>query len=281
MIIFLPCINHYFSRTEYNISEVMIIMLTEERKKQIIELIEKDGIVSMQQLVDVFNVSIFTIRRDISDLEDKGLIRKTHGGAAKVEKSMWLPTIEEGQKDAAAEKRAIAFRASNCIVNGDTVFLMGSTITHMVIPHILNRNITVVTNSLDVGKKLCQYDNIETIIIGGKIKNYKGNVLGSSAVEYIQNFYFDKALIPCAGIDSKGGVTTSTTDSADFTRAVINSTRESIFIADYRKIGRITFSKICDVSCMGRLITDTKADKRQLEEFNQLGIIIDVVDVNE
>jgi 2-oxoglutarate dehydrogenase E2 component (dihydrolipoamide succinyltransferase) len=82
----------------------VIRVLTEERKKKIIEMLDKDSVVQIQNLSEIFNVSIYTIRRDLSDLEKKGLLKKTHGGAVKIEKVMWLPSIEQGKKEAAAEK---------------------------------------------------------------------------------------------------------------------------------------------------------------------------------
>lgn len=256
-------------------------MLTEERKNKIIQMLEMDGIVQVQKLADTFDVSIYTIRRDLSDLEQKGLLKKTHGGAVMVEKAMWLPTVEEGMKEAVAEKKAIALKAASYIEDGDTIFLMGSTITHMIIPSISRKKLTIATNSLDVAKSLCLYENIETIIIGGKVRNYKGNILGSRAVCDVQNFYFDKAIIPCAGVQSRSGITTSTVETADFTRSVVNSTRESILVADYRKIGRVTFSRICDVTSVKRLITDGKADKTELEEILKLDVQIDIVNATE
>jgi DeoR/GlpR family transcriptional regulator of sugar metabolism len=209
------------------------------------------------------------------------LIKKTHGGAVKVEKSMWLPTIEDGKKEAINEKKAIARKASSYIENGDTIFLMGSTISLIIIQYLCNKKITVVTNSLDVARDLCNYDNIETIIIGGRVKNYKGNILGSFAAYEAQNFHFDKAIIPCAGVQYKSGVTTSTIDSADFTRTVINTAGESILVADYRKVGRVTFSKICDVSRIQRFITDDKADSHELDEISKKEVLIDVVKPSE
>ena len=231
-------------------------MLTEERKKIILQMLEEDGIVKINQLAEKFDVSIYTIRRDLTDLEKKGLLKKTHGGAVKIQKAMWLPTIEEGEKEAMAEKKAIAKKASEYIEDGDTIFLIGSMITRAIIPYIFNKKITVVTNSIDIGKIVCQYSNIETIIVGGRVKNFKGN-------------------IPCAGIESKGGVTTSTIDTADFTRAVISSTMENIVVADYRKIGRVTFSKVCDASDIKILITDEKADKNELDKISKKGVSIE------
>lgn len=251
-------------------------MLTEERKKNISQMVDRDGIVGIQELADIFNVSIYTIRRDLTDLERKGLIKKTHGGAVRAEKSMWLPTIEDGLKEAAEEKESIALRASQYIDDGDTIFLMGSTISLMIIPYITNKRVTVVTNSLNVAIALSNHDSIETIITGGKIKNYKGNILGSRAAEDIKNYYLDKAFIPCAGVHFKNGITTSTVDSADFTKAVISSAKESILIADYRKIGRITFCKVCDISLINRLITDEKADKNELDSITKKGVKVDI-----
>jgi len=251
-------------------------LLAEERKNKIIQMLKTDGIVKIDQLADVFNVSIYTIRRDLTDLEKKGLLKKTHGGAIRIEKSMWLPTPEEGLKEAAEQKKSIAHLAASHIEDGDTVFLMGSTITHMMIPHISNKEITVVTNSLDVAKSLSSFDSIDTILIGGKVKNYKGNILGSRAIGDVSNYHFDKSFIPCGGIHHKWGITTSTIDSADFIKAVINSTRENILVADYRKIGRVTFAKICNVNCVKILITDSKADKNEIQEIAKAQIIVEI-----
>lgn len=253
-------------------------MLAEERKNKIVEMVESKGIVQIHELANLFNISIYTIRRDLSDLETKGLIKKTHGGALRVEKTSWLPTEEEGMNEAAAEKMAIARKASSYVEDGDTIFLIGSTINLMLLQFIKSKKIIVVTNSLDIAKSLSQYDNIETIIIGGRIKNYKGNVLGSHAVVEIANFHFDRSFLPCAGVHSKGGITTSSIDSADFTRALINSTDENIVVADYRKIGRITFTKICDVNRIKRLITDSRADMDELKEISKKKVLVDVAD---
>lgn len=253
-------------------------MLTEERRNRIVEMIESKGIVQIQELADLFNISVYTVRRDLSNLESKGLIKKTHGGAIRVEKTSWLPTLEEGMREAASEKMAIAKKASSCIENGDTIFLMGGTINLMLLQYIKSKRIIVVTNSLDIAKALSQYENIETIILGGRIKNYKGNVLGSRAVYELGNFHFDRSFLPCAGINSKDGITTSSIDSADFSRAIINSTDENVVVADYRKVGRVTFTKICNVECVRRLITDSGADADELKKISKKKVLVDVVE---
>lgn len=256
-------------------------MLGEERKRKIIEIIDTEGIVQIQQLADFFKVSIYTIRRDLTELQRSGLLKKTHGGAVRIQKSSWLPSVEEGEREAAEEKKAIAYKASQYIGDGDTIFLMGSTISHMMIPFIKEKRITIVTNSLDIAKVYSGYERIEIIVTGGRVKNYKGNILGSHAVDDVKNYHFDKAFIPCAGIHYKNGISTSTIDSADFTKAVINSSEENIAVADYRKIGRITFCKICDITSVNRLITDDKADKDELESMYKKGMEIDIVKINE
>lgn len=253
-------------------------MLTEERKQKIVEMVESKGIVQVKQLSELFDVSIFTVRRDLSELEERGLIRKTHGGAIRIEKTAWLPTAEEGLKEAAAEKMAIAVKASGYIDNGDTIFLPGSTINLMLVQYIKDKKIIVVTNSLDIAKSLSQYEGIETIMIGGRIKNYKGNVLGSHAIFELGNFHFDRSFLPCAGVHSRAGITTSSIDSADLSAAVINSTDENIVVADYRKIGRITFTKICDLDRIKRLITDSRADADELKEISKKKVLVDVVE---
>ena len=251
-------------------------MITEARRKKIQELIEREGIVNLQQLVERFDVSIYTIRRDLNALEEQGLLKKTHGGAVKVEKTRWIPSMETGKNEAFEEKKKIALKASEFVENGDTIMLMGSTIALFMIPMIQDKNVTIVTNSLDVAKELSLLPNIETILIGGRIKNFRGNILGSRAVNDLRNYYFDKAFIPCAGINSSFGVSTSTLDSADFVKTVIQCTRQNVIIADYRKIGRSTFAKVSDLAPVYLLITDDRADKDELNRLAKSGIRIEV-----
>jgi len=252
-------------------------LITEERRKKILELIALEGVVNLQQLTELFGVSIYTIRRDLTYLEQKGSLKKIHGGATRVEKTKWIATIEDGKKEAFEEKKAIALNASKLIDNGDTIMLMGSTISLLIIPLIKDKEVTVVTNSLDVAKELSLISNIETILIGGKIKNYKGNILGSRAVLEASNYFFDKSFIPCAGIDLNFGISTSTTDSADFLKAVIKSSKKNIVVADYRKIGRVTFAKVCNLNDIDLIITDDKASKDTTNKFLNHNIKIDIV----
>lgn len=251
-------------------------MITEERRKKILELVEKEGIVNLQQLTEAFHVSIYTIRRDLTDLEEKGLLKKTHGGAVRIEKTKWIPTMEEGKNEALEEKKLIAAKAAEFVENGDTIMLMGSTIGLLMIPMLREKNITIVTNSLDIAKELSILETIETIMIGGRIKNYKGNILGSRAVNELRNYHFDKAFIPCAGIKEDFGISTSTIDSADFLRTLLDCTRQNIVVADYRKIGRVTFAKVGDLGKIDMLITDEKANKDELNRISRRGIPVEL-----
>lgn len=251
------------------------MLITEARRKKILELIEREGIVNLQQLTDTFNVSIYTIRRDLTTLEKKGLLKKTHGGAVRVEKSKWIPSIEEGKTEALEEKKKIAQKSAQFVDDGDTIMLMGSMVSLLMIPMIKDKNITIVTNSLDVAKEICQIPNIETILIGGHIKNYKGNILGSRAVNDLKNYYFDKSFIPCAGIN-QAGVSTSTIDSSDFLKTVIEQSRQNIIITDYRKIGRITFAHVCDLDKIHILITDDQGSKDELNKIAKKGVHVEI-----
>ncbi len=252
------------------------MMISEARRKKIVELIDKEGIITLQRLTDTFGVSIYTIRRDLSILEEKNLIQKTHGGAMSLQKTKWIPSLEEGQKEALEEKKKIAAKAQDFIKSGDTIMLIGSIITILMLPYIKNKKLTIVTNSINVAKELCAFPNIETILIGGRIKNYKGNILGSRAIIDLQNYFFDKAFIPCAGVKSDTGISTSTIDSSDFLKAVIQRSRKNIIIADYRKIGIDTFAKVCPIENIDLLITDEKADQKELRQIAKKGIKLEI-----
>lgn len=252
------------------------MLITEARRKKIFELVETEGIINLQRLTEIFQVSIYTIRRDLNALEEKGLIKKTHGGAVRIEKSKWLPSIEDGKSEALDEKKQIALAASKFVEHHDTIMLMGSTISMLMIPLIKDKDITVVTNSLDIAKELSGISNIETIIIGGAVKNYKGNILGSRAIQELSTYHFDKAFIPCGGIKHQVGITTSTIDSADFLKTLISCSRKNIVVADYRKFGRVTFAKVCELNKIDTIITDVHADKGALHPIIREGITVEI-----
>ncbi|WP_129600014.1 DeoR/GlpR family DNA-binding transcription regulator [Anaerophilus nitritogenes] len=251
-------------------------MITEARRKKIIELVEEEGVINLQQLTDTFHVSIYTIRRDLTALEKDGFLKKTHGGAVRIEKSKWISSMEEGKLEALEEKKKIAKLAATLIEDEDTIMLMGSMISLLMIPFIENKNITIVTNSLDIAKELSNISNIETIIIGGTI-NYKRNILGSRAISDLKNYHFDKAFIPCAGIKDDPGVTTSTLDSSDFLKEVIHCSRKKILVSDYRKIGRITFAHVCSIESIHMLITDDKSNEQELNKIRKKGVQVEIV----
>lgn len=244
-------------------------MIAEERKKKITEFVTSIGIVDVKQLAVMFDVSIYTIRRDLNELEQKGLINKTRGGAVRSEKSSFIPSMEEGMSEAIIEKNQIAESAADLIDEGDTIMLPGTTINQLMLPHIQHKKVMIVTNSIPIAQKSMIYPGLETIILGGRIKSHRGNIFDMKAYNELQQFHFDKCFLAAAGIHVENGITTAALDSAIFSSSVMKRSKQSIFLLDYRKVGRVTFSKICNIQDPELIITNISSDPDQIDTLKQ------------
>lgn len=252
-------------------------MIAEERRKKIVELIHNLGVVDLKYLSTCFDVSIYTIRRDLNILEQQGIIDKTRGGAKKNYQSSFIPELETGMQKNIIEKTKIAEAAAGYIQNGDTIMLMGTTINQLLLPYLQHKNILIVTNSILIAEKTLTFPNLEVIILGGKIKSHRGNILDITSLSSLRTFYFDKCFLGAAGIHSEKGITTAGLDSATFTKAVIDCSKESFVLADYSKFGNVTFSKIADVCNVNFIITNDTANKNEIERCIKKGAQIQLV----
>src|SRR5262245_38629793 len=140
-------------------------MLLDQRRQEILNVVESGGFVSLQQLTDKVGVSESTVRRDLEYLERIGQIRRTRGGAAYVGES--LTTLDERSTQALIEKQAVGRAAAGLVGAGETVLLDGGTTTLEVARHLGGKSLQVVTNSLPVAALLANQVSIELIVIGG------------------------------------------------------------------------------------------------------------------
>lgn len=146
-------------------------MFTEERREKILELLKKNGRVIAKDLAESFDMSIDSIRRDLSIMEKDGLLKRTHGGAIELARVRNL-TAEPSKcyRDSSLGEEAIAKVAASYIQEGDSVFIGGASIHYAMLKYLPETSFTVITNALEIASKLREYKNVETYLIGGKVK---------------------------------------------------------------------------------------------------------------
>lgn len=251
-------------------------MFVEERRERILKKLYKDKTLNVQQLADELNISVHTIRNDLSFLESQNHLTRTHGGAVLNEKSRintFNTAVRYDESDPC--QHAIARNAAQLIKPGMTVYIGGAVTHYLMLNYIApNIELTVVTNSLQVAQDLSGNEQIECYIIGGKVP-FSSNTVGSVAIKMLENFFFDVAFIN-AGVNLERGLTTSNPEVAIFQRIVIEQSKQVICLGNHYKIGAGAFSKISGLKEIDLLIIDSKWTEKEISMIKQADISYEI-----
>ncbi|MGN1396245.1 MAG: DeoR/GlpR family DNA-binding transcription regulator [Lactococcus garvieae] len=242
------------------------MLLTTERHRIILELLSKQGIVSLKTIVQQTKSSESTIRRDLAFLEDNGLLRRVHGGARLPQSKFDEPTMQDKSDKSLVEKKAIAKSAVDTICDGDCVYLdAGTTVAHML-PFLVEKKIIVVTNGLMHIEALTNA-NIPTYLLGGRIKANTKAIVGSVAQESLKKYRFDKCFIGMNGVDLERGYTTPDPEESILKSIAMELSEEAFVLVDHTKFGGTFFSKVADIH-EATIITDNN-DEMLLNQYKE------------
>lgn len=256
-------------------------MFAEERKRKILEILEKEQAIKVLDLSAFFQVSEATIRRDLQELEEAGLLKRTHGGAVSNQTTSFEPSITEKKDQYYAEKLAIANLAVGLIQEGETVMLnAGSTTLQIALRLKQKKNITVVTNAINIAWELST-GNIEVILLGGNLRQRTLSLVGPITENTLSGLHVDRFFLATNGLDLKKGLTTPNLNEAQTKKAMLSSAKEVIAVADHSKFGRVAFSHICHFDRVDCLITDRGAPAQVLNALRRQGIKVLVADAGD
>lgn len=248
-------------------------MFAEERRDKIQSLIRSTGRVFVKDLAEEFKVSIDTIRRDLKVMEEEGHLKRTHGGAIPYSKVRRSPIDDKIRYSEGTEhQNSVARLAATFIEEGDTVYIGGASIHYILLKYLpLDKEYTVVTNSIKIAEKLKVFNNIETYIVCGKIKHEEG-IVDALATEFVKSLRIDVAFLTGGGLSSKHGLSSSTPEGAIFQRTVAEVSRKKICLANFDKIGIEFFSKTLDIKDLDLMITDWEASDQEIEKIKKAGV---------
>ena len=179
-------------------------MLVEERRQRILELVGRQGFVSLEDLARTINVSQSTIRRDLDYWDQQGLLRRTHGGAYCLADVSTLPALEERSTSQMEEKRVIARTAAARIRDGDAILLDGGTTTLEVARLLVGRSLQIVTNSLPIANLFASSRETDLVMLGGFIYPKTGVALGPLTVRMMEDIHVHQTILSVGGITAKG-----------------------------------------------------------------------------
>lgn len=252
-------------------------MLPNQRREKILELINEDGHAKVVNLSRIFKVTEVTIRQDLEKLEKEGSIKREHGGAFLKNVESHVRNIMLRNQENLPEKASIARRAVELISEGDTIILdSGSTTTEIARLISGYRNLTVITNALNIAIMLGGDPGINLVVTGGEFKAPTLSLTGQKAADFFNNLHADKLFLATAGITLKAGLTYPSISDIVVKRAMIESADVVYLVADSDKIGRNAFASLGSLSLINYLITDSKisAKDRAMMKEHEIKLII-------
>lgn len=250
----------------------------QERYKQIMIHLNQYGQILVDDLAEKLDVSPSTIRRDLTQMERQGLLRRFHGGAELIQPLLYEPfrnsvTFSNQEGMNSEEKRRIAKAAAEMIQPGEIVaFTAGTTTTQITryLGHV--SDITIVTNTVNVAMELSQRQDITVFVTGGYLSGGWFSLVGDAALQAIKSLYFDRVFIGLNGIDAENGLTSFYVDEAAIVRGMIHQSNQKIVVADHTKIGVTTRARICEINKIDILITDAQVSAEQVAAFENVGV---------
>jgi len=243
------------------------VVFQEERLDKIMRILEKEQRLVTKELPELLNTTTVTIRKDLAILEQRGLLKRTHGGAIKTGKLFKGQALNEKEKINLEQKRRIVAKAAKMISEGDTIILdSGSTTSLLAKELIENKNITVITNAINIANDLVESD-LEVILIGGTLIKETSTLVGPLADDTLRKISCDKLFIGVDGIDFKVGLTTPNILEAHTSHVMMSIAGEVVLLVDETKFGRRSLGVIAQIKDIDKIITTKKLTDVEREEF--------------
>lgn len=248
-------------------------LLKVQRQAQIRRMVDENGQVTVTELIPVFNVSEATIRRDLEECSDRGWVRRTHGGAVKVERALKEPPILERVNKNKDAKARIGKKAAQMIQEGETIFLgSGTTVLEIARNLPVDISLTVITNSLLLISEIVERPNIEIIIIGGMLRKTELSMVGDVANQSVREFRADRVFMGIHAIDTTHGFTNDFLPEAFVDREILKIAPEIVFVADHSKFSKVSSVFVTSATDVDVIITDVDTPEDIVKTFRKMMI---------
>ena len=248
-------------------------MIPAKRKEFILNTLNENGVLYTQDIMKQCDVSEITIRRDLAELESKGLLIRTHGGAVKSKATDMLFTYDLKINQNRQNKEAICRVAANYIDDGDIIFVDCGTTLSLITKNIVKFNsLTVITTSLPVISELINFSTIRLSLIGGEIDNERQATYGSIAENTIGMYHANKAFIGADGISLKKGLSSYDDKEGIVTLKMMENSDKVLLLCDSSKIEKNSFVKFAPINRIHHLITDKHITTEHLTMYRNFGV---------
>jgi len=248
-------------------------LLTEQRRRNVLDLVDQDGQVIVADLVKRFSISAVTVRTDLDTLASVGAVVRSHGGAVRRLEATQDYPLRMKETLHREEKVRIGKAAAELVKPGETIILDSGTTTAEIARHLKRvkiQSLTVITNALNIAMELADLPGVSLIMIGGLLRPVSCSFVGPQAEAMMNEFHADRLFLAVDGFDL--GPSTPDVLEAQLNNVMIRSAREVNVVTDFSKLGRRSVSRIGPFDRIRRLITDTRAPQEFTEGLRNTGI---------
>ena len=246
---------------------------TRQRRQQILQLLVEHGNVQVSELVERFGVSAVTIRADLTHIESQGLATRSHGGANLVRTPPQEHDIHEKDALNLPMKDSIGAHAARLVKPGDNIIIDSGSTTMTLARHLRgHREVTVMTNGLNIAWELANAPGVELLLTGGLLRKQSLSLQGSQAEASLNSYGFDTLFLGVDGLDLQFGLTTHHEAEASLNHRMVERARRIVVLTDASKFGRVSLHRIARLDQVHTVITDAGIDSEYLEGLQRLGI---------
>ena len=256
-------------------------MFAEERRRLILDEVNRSESVTVTELVGRLGVSDMTIRRDLDTLTARKLLQKVHGGAVRIPKTAAEPHFTQKQRLNQDEKKAIAREALPLVEDGHTIAFSAGTTTWQI-ADVLDRsfqNLTFITNSTNIALKLQEKGWEQIVLSGGSFRTPSDALVGPFAEHTLKTLNADILFVGVHGIHPHAGLTTPNIAEAEVDRCLVDAAQKVVVVADHTKLGVVALAKIIPLSRVDALVTDEKAGAEVLREIELAGVRVVIAEL--
>lgn len=252
-------------------------MTQELRRKTILKLLAENDEVSIKQIVAICETSEITARRDLVALEQKGLLKRTHGGAVRNTATTELFGFDNKSLKGQNEKMEICRLAASFVKEGDTIYMdCGTTVFYMAKFLSGFKNLRVITNSLPITSELMSYPKITIYLIGGELDNSRKALYGSMTENLLSRYKADKAFIGAGGVSLSNGLSSIDEKGASITQKMAEAAGQIFLLCDSSKIEKDSYFIYSPLTLIDHLVTDKGISPANLEIYknNNIDVLI-------
>lgn len=248
-------------------------MYAAERHLAILEIARADGRVEVAALARRLDVTPATVRRDLSEMERKGLLRRAHGGAIPIDRFAGEPAVADREAVHILEKSRIASAALALLPTAGSVFFDAGTSTARLAAMLPDDcDLTVITHSIPIAATLAEKPGLDLHVVGGHVRTRTLAAVGGWAADVLRTLRPDVAFLGTNGIHPERGLSTPDVEEARVKSAIIRAARRSVVLADASKFGREDLAVVAGVDEIDVVVTDAAADPADLERLRAAGV---------